>query len=49
MNATKVEIEGDIAVMKRAAERANFDNTKAEVEKRTQDLFVDRIVERLEK
>lgn len=48
LSTTKGDVAGDIAVMKRAAERAKIDNKKAEVEKKEQDLFVDRLVERLD-
>lgn len=49
MNTTKADVEADIAAMKRAAERAKTDNRKAEQEKRAQDLFVNRLVESIDK
>lgn len=44
----KSDVHSDIAVMKRAAEKAESEVSKAEEGKRQQDLFVSRLVERLD-
>ena len=48
MNA-KDDVRSDIAVMKRAAEKAESEVAKTEIEKQKQDLYVDRLVERVDK
>ena len=48
MNA-KDDVRSDIAVMKRAAEKAETEVAKTEIEKQKQDLYVDRLVERVDK
>ncbi|XP_075260271.1 coiled-coil domain-containing protein 40-like [Convolutriloba macropyga] len=49
LNKNKDDVRGDIAVMKRAAEKAEKDAGELETEKQKQDLFVDRLVETLDK
>jgi coiled-coil domain-containing protein 40 len=44
----KKDVRSDIAVMKRAAEKAESEVSKAEEGKRQQDLYVSRLVERLD-
>ncbi|XP_070579736.1 coiled-coil domain-containing protein 40-like [Ptychodera flava] len=48
MNA-KEDVRSDIAVMRRAAEKADSEVTKAETEKQKQDLYVDRLTEVVDK
>jgi septal ring factor EnvC (AmiA/AmiB activator) len=45
----KGEVQSDISVMKRAAEKADSEVSKAEETKRKQDLFVNRLVEQLDR
>ncbi|XP_041363110.1 coiled-coil domain-containing protein 40-like [Gigantopelta aegis] len=49
MDNAKEDVRGDIAVMRRAAEKVESEVTKAEVEKQMQDLYVDRLVERVDR
>lgn len=49
LDTAKEDVRGDIAVMKRAAEKAESVVVKAETAKQKQDLFVDRLVERVDK
>lgn len=49
MQNAKEDVRSDIAIMRRAAEKAETEVTKAEIEKQKQDLFVDRLVERVDK
>ncbi|KAK2152124.1 hypothetical protein LSH36_339g05000 [Paralvinella palmiformis] len=49
MDNAKEDVRSDIAVMKRAAEKAESEVMKAEVEKQQQDLYVDRLVEQVDK
>jgi hypothetical protein len=46
MNHAKDDIRGDIAVIRRATEKAEMDKTKFEVEKQRQDLIVNRLEEK---
>ncbi|XP_033121483.1 coiled-coil domain-containing protein 40-like [Anneissia japonica] len=48
MNA-KEDVRGDIAVMRRAAEKADVEVTKAEESKQKQDLYVNRLTENVDK
>ena len=45
----KEDVRSDISVMRRAAEKADTEVAKAEQLKQKQDLYVDRLVERLDK
>jgi len=45
----KNDVRSDIAVMKRAAEKAESEVLKKEENKRTQDLYVNRLVERMDR
>lgn len=45
----KEDVRGDIAVMKRVAEKADLDALKAEIDKQRQDLFVDRLVKQVDR
>ena len=47
MENAKEDVRSDIAVMKRAAEKAETEVSKIESQKFKQDLFVDRLVERV--
>ena len=49
MDNAKEDVRSDIAVMKRAAEKAETEVSKIESDKRKQDLYVDRLVERVSK
>ncbi|XP_045213458.2 coiled-coil domain-containing protein 40-like [Mercenaria mercenaria] len=49
MQNAKEDVRSDIAIMRRAAEKADTEVAKAEIEKQKQDLFVDRLVERVDK
>lgn len=49
MQNAKEDVRSDIAIMRRAAEKAETEVAKAEIEKQRQDLFVDRLVERVDK
>ncbi|XP_025098485.1 coiled-coil domain-containing protein 40-like isoform X2 [Pomacea canaliculata] len=49
MENAKDDVRSDIAVMRRAAEKAEGDVAKAEAAKQRQDLFVDRLVEQVDK
>lgn len=49
MRDTKDDLGGDIKLLKRAADKAENDVLQAQVEKKKQDLFVDRLVEKVEK
>jgi chromosome segregation ATPase len=49
MQNAKEDVRSDIAIMRRAAEKADTEVSKAEIEKQKQDLFVDRLVERVDK
>ena len=49
MDSAKEDVRSDIAVMRRAAEKAESEASKAEIEKQKQDLFVDRLVDRVDK
>lgn len=49
MQNAKEDVRSDIAIMRRAAEKADTEVSKAEVEKQRQDLFVDRLVETVDK
>ncbi|CAH1795383.1 unnamed protein product, partial [Owenia fusiformis] len=49
MDNAKEDVRSDIAVMRRAAEKADVEVEKAEVEKQKQDLLVDRLVEGADK
>ncbi|XP_076463938.1 coiled-coil domain-containing protein 40-like isoform X2 [Babylonia areolata] len=49
MGNAKDDIRGDIGVMRRAAEKVESQVTRAEKEKQKQDLYVDRLVERVDK
>lgn len=49
VNNAKDDVRSDIAVMKRAAERADAEVAEAESSKRQQDLYVDRLVEQVDK
>ncbi|RDD45702.1 Coiled-coil domain-containing protein 40 [Trichoplax sp. H2] len=49
MENAKRDIKSDIAVMRRAAEKANEEISKAEEEKQQQDLFINRITEVIQK
>ncbi|KAK3091997.1 hypothetical protein FSP39_024328 [Pinctada imbricata] len=49
MQNAKEDVRSDIAIMRRAAEKADTEVSKAEIEKQRQDLFVDRLVERVDK
>ncbi|KAK3598746.1 hypothetical protein CHS0354_028798 [Potamilus streckersoni] len=49
MQNAKEDVRSDIAIMKRAAEKAEAEVARAETEKQRQDLFVDRLVERVDK
>lgn len=46
MSNAKEDIRGDIAVIRRATEKAEMDKTKFEVEKQKQDLIVNRLEEK---
>ncbi len=46
MNNAKDDIRGDIAVIRRATEKAEMDKSKFEVEKQRQDLIVNRLEEK---
>ena len=48
MQNAKEDVRSDIAIMRRAAEKADTEVAKAEIEKQKQDLFVDRLVERVD-
>ena len=47
MSNAKEDVRSDIAVMRRAAEKAETEVSKVEGEKQKQDLFVDRLVEKV--
>ncbi|XP_060084117.1 coiled-coil domain-containing protein 40-like [Ylistrum balloti] len=49
MQNAKEDVRSDIAIMRRAAEKAETEVSKSEIEKQKQDLFVDRLVERVDK
>ncbi|XP_064620964.1 coiled-coil domain-containing protein 40-like isoform X2 [Lineus longissimus] len=49
MHNAKEDVRSDIAVMRRAAEKAETEVAKSEIQKQKQDLFVDRLVERVDK
>ena len=49
MDSAKEDVRSDISVMRRAAEKADSEVAKAEIEKQKQDLLVDRLVERVDK
>ncbi|XP_069123768.1 coiled-coil domain-containing protein 40-like [Argopecten irradians] len=49
MQNAKEDVRSDIAIMRRAAEKAETEVAKSEIEKQKQDLFVDRLVERVDK
>lgn len=49
MENAKDDVRSDIAVMKRAAEKAGSEVTRAENDKQKQDLYVDRLVGRVDK
>ncbi|KAK6170441.1 hypothetical protein SNE40_018834 [Patella caerulea] len=49
MKNAKEDVRSDINVMRRAAEKAESEVSKAEIEKQRQDLYVDRLVERVDK
>ncbi|XP_013409019.1 coiled-coil domain-containing protein 40 isoform X1 [Lingula anatina] len=49
MENAKEDVRSDIAVMRRAAEKADSEVSKSEALKQKQDLFVDRLVERVDK
>ncbi|XP_046567885.1 coiled-coil domain-containing protein 40-like [Haliotis rubra] len=49
MDNAKEDVRGDIAIMRRAAEKAESEVAKVEMEKQKQDLYVDRLVERVDK
>ena len=49
MENAKEDVRSDIAVMKRAAEKADTEVSKLEGDKHRQDLYVDRLVERVDK
>ncbi|XP_052261678.1 coiled-coil domain-containing protein 40-like isoform X2 [Dreissena polymorpha] len=49
MQNAKEDVRSDIAIMRRAAEKAETEVAKSEIEKQRQDLFVDRLVERVDK
>ena len=49
MGKAKTDVRSDIAIMRRAAEKVETEVLKAEVEKQKQDLYVDRLVERVDK
>lgn len=48
MKRAKEDVRSDIAVMKRAAEKAEVEISQTEVEKKRQDLYIDRLTERVE-
>lgn len=49
MSNAKEDVRSDIAVMRRAAEKADAEVTKAETEKQIQDLYVDRLTETVDR
>jgi chromosome segregation ATPase len=49
MDNAKEDVRSDIAVMRRAAEKVESEVSKAESEKQKQDLYVDRLTERVDK
>ncbi|XP_071960201.1 coiled-coil domain-containing protein 40-like isoform X2 [Antedon mediterranea] len=49
MTNAKEDVRGDIAVMRRAAEKSDVEVTKAEEEKQKQDLYVNRLTENVDK
>lgn len=49
MDNAKEDVRSDIAVMRRAAEKVESEVAKAESEKQKQDLYVDRLIERMDK
>ncbi|XP_071132695.1 coiled-coil domain-containing protein 40-like [Mytilus edulis] len=49
MQNAKEDVRSDIAIMRRAAEKADTEVSKAEIEKQKQDLYVDRLVETVDK
>ena len=49
MENAKEDVRSDIAVMRRAAEKVESEVSKAEGEKQKQDLYVDRLIERVDK
>ncbi|XP_076453125.1 coiled-coil domain-containing protein 40-like [Babylonia areolata] len=49
MDNAKEDVRSDIAVMRRAAEKVESEVSKAEAEKQKQDLYVDRLIERVDK
>ena len=49
MDNAKEDVRSDIAVMRRAAEKVESEVSKAESEKQKQDLYVDRLIERVDK
>ena len=49
MENAKEDVRSDIAVMRRAAEKVESEVSKAESEKQKQDLYVDRLIERVDK
>ncbi|KAK3796467.1 hypothetical protein RRG08_009244 [Elysia crispata] len=49
MENAKEDVRSDISVMRRAAEKVESEVSKAETQKQRQDLFVDRLVEKVDK
>ncbi|KAL5017966.1 hypothetical protein ScPMuIL_003688 [Solemya velum] len=49
MQNAKEDVRSDISIMRRAAEKAETEVTKSEMEKQKQDLFIDRLVEKVDK
>ncbi|KAJ8037566.1 Coiled-coil domain-containing protein 40 [Holothuria leucospilota] len=49
MTNAKEDIRSDIAVMRRAAEKADSEVAQSEIEKQKQDLYVDRLTENVDK
>jgi len=49
MEEAKEDVRADIAVMKRAAEKVDTEVTKAEMEKKKQDLLVDRLTQTVDR
>lgn len=48
MKRAKEDVRSDISVMKRAAEKAEVEISQTEVDKKQQDLFIDRLTERVD-
>ncbi|XP_039265191.1 coiled-coil domain-containing protein 40-like isoform X1 [Styela clava] len=48
MKRAKEDVQSDISVMKRAAEKAEVEISQSEVDKKRQDLYIDRLTERVE-